>query len=202
MYKKSSLIAVVFCVILAVLISGCSTMVIKLNPKVPLEALQGKRIPYKVSLYMDSQFQEYRFQEHNGAEMSEMDYELGAAAKSLMIETFMRISDGAIIVDKKPPYSPTDKVQATIVIEPHFVAFSENHNAFVRIANYYAAVEFHVTVYDINGNTVLDKNYKGEGNVQGKRTVSPANNYAAPAEVAMSNVIVSLVDDINKLKVQ
>jgi hypothetical protein len=46
---------------------------------------------------------------------------------------------------------------------------------------------------------ILDDYYSEKGDVRGKATHSPGNNYAEPAEQAMSRAIVRIIDDIATL---
>lgn len=179
---------------------GCSTMRITMSPKAPTTELANKHIPFKVALLMDSEFQHYHWKGSSGAEMSKLDYDLGSASKSLFMESFMTVSNGVTLVDSKPPYSDPSRNDIIIVVQPRITGFAEEHNAVLRVANYHAEITYHVTVYDKAGKTVLDKDYPANGIVQGERTVSPASNYAAPAEKAMAQAIVAIIDDISKLK--
>jgi hypothetical protein len=196
--KKIIILASILAISMFIII-GCAPMIIKLSPEIPVSILSGRHLPYRVALYMDNQFQEYHFTEQNNAEMSSMDYELGSAAKSLLIETFMRISQGVLLATHKPPYTQDDNMDATIVIEPHFASFSEEHSAILRTAEYTAHLEFNVIVYDKDGKIVNEKLYQADGAAKGQATYSPASNYAKPAEIALGNLLVLMVDDINAL---
>jgi len=199
--KRRDILTVVILVFLTtVVLAGCTTMKISMNPKVPIEELTSKRIPIKVGLYMDTEFQGYHWKGTSGAEMSKLDYDLGSASKSLFLETFMRVSKSVVLVDRKPPYASQDGIDVTIVIEPHITKFSERHSAILRVADYSAQIEYKVIVYDRKGNVLLDRIYQADGVVRGRATHSPGSNYAAPAEIAMAKAIVMVVDDISKLK--
>jgi hypothetical protein len=180
--------------------AGCTTMNVSMNPKFPGDELAGKRIPVRVGLYMDNEFVNYHWHGQSNAEMSKLDYDFGSASKALFLETFMRVSKGTLIVDKKPPYAPQDQIDVSIVIEPHITSFNEDHSALVRIADYTAHIEYKVTVYDKEGKILLDKTYKADGVAKGHATVSPSSNYAAPAEIAMEKVAVMIVDDLINIK--
>lgn len=180
-------------------LTGCSTMYVKMTPKAPAGELAGKKLPVKVGLLMDGEFQNYHWKGMSKAEMSKLDYDLGSASRGLFLESFMLVSDGIALVDAMPPYSDADKKDVAIVVSPKIASFSEKHNPMVRIANYHAEITYHVTVYDSAGKVLLDKDYSGQGDVKGVATISPASNYAAPAEVAMGNAIVAIVKDIRGL---
>jgi len=179
---------------------GCSTMRITMNPKAPTTELSNKRIPFKVALLMDSEFVNYHWQGTSGAEMSKLDYDLGSASKSLFLEAFMLVSKGVTLVDSKPPYSDSSRNDIVVVVQPKITGFSEEHSAWLRVVNYYSEITYHVSVYDRTGKSVLDKDYKAKGVARGQATVSPGSNYAAPAEKAMAQAIVAIIDDISKLK--
>ncbi|MBI4691048.1 MAG: hypothetical protein HY754_12415 [Nitrospirae bacterium] len=133
--------------------------------------------------------------------MSKLDYDFGSASKSLFLETFMRVSKGIMIVEKRPPYAPSEQIDVSIVIEPHITLFSEDHSAILRIADYTAHIEYKVIVYDKQGNILLDKTYKSDGVARGQATISPSSNYAAPAEIAMGKIVVMIIDDLIKITV-
>jgi len=84
-------------------LAGCTTMRVTMSPKPPNEIV-GERLPFKVGLYLDNEFQGYHWHGTSGAEMSQLDYDLGAASKSLLLETFMRCARGVTFVDKRPPH--------------------------------------------------------------------------------------------------
>jgi hypothetical protein len=178
---------------------GCSTMRISMNPKVQPADLANRHIPYKVALLMDNEFQNYHYFGTSGAEMSKLDYDLGSASKSVFMEAFMVVSKAVTFVEARPPYADPNRSDIAIVIQPRITGFNESHSAFLRLADYHANISYHVWVYDKTGRTVLDKDYSTFGVVQGQATQSPGSNYAAPAEVAMSQAVVALIDDIIRL---
>lgn len=181
--------------------AGCTSMRITMNPKVPSAELWGKRIPYKVGLLMDSAFQNYHWQGTSRAEMSKLDYDLGSASKGLFLESFMLVSKAVTLVDSKPPYSDPSRNDIVIVVEPTITEFSEKHSAWLRVADYYAEITYHVSVYDKTGQRVLEKDYPAKGVARGQATHSPGSNYAAPAERAMAQAIVDIIDDISNLRI-
>jgi len=180
--------------------TGCSTMRITMNPKTPANELAGKNIPFKVALLIDSEFANYHWFGKSGAEMSKLDYDLGSASKSLFLEAFMLVSKGVILVDSKPPYSDPSRSDIVAVVQPRITRFSERHSAMLRVANYYSEITYHVTVYDKTGKSILDKDYPAKGVARGHATLSPGSNYGAPAEKAMAQALVAIIDDISKLK--
>lgn len=182
-------------------LNGCTTMHITMNPKTPSDELIGGKIPVKVALYMDTEFQNYHWHGQSGAEMSKLDYDLGSASKSLFLESFMLVSKAVVLVNSAPPYSDVDKSDISVVVRPKIVSFSEKHSAVLRVADYHAEITYHVTVYDKNGKVIIEKDYNAIGVVAGKATVSPGSNYAAPAEKAMSNAVVKIIKDISNLKI-
>lgn len=182
-----------------VCLTGCSTMYIKMTPKAPTADLAEKKIPVRIGLLMDGEFQNYHWKGMSKAEMSKLDYDLGSASKGLFLESFMLVSDAVTLVDATPPYSDADKKNIAIVVKPNIASFREKHHPMLRIANYHAEITYHVTVYDSRGKVLLDKDYVGHGDVKGVRTISPASNYAAPAEEAMGAVVVAIVKDIREL---
>lgn len=189
-------------VALVLSVTGCTTMKITMNPKAPANDLAKGKIPCKVGLLMDSTFQSYHWMGKSGAEMSKLDYDLGSASKSLFLESFMQTTKAVTLVNSKPPYSEADLKDVVIAVEPKIVGFSEKHSAVLRIANYEANITYHICVYDSSGKLLIDKDYSGNGVVQGKATNSPGSNYAAPAERAMSQAIVAIIDDIRKLPIK
>ena len=196
-------LSVIFYVVVAVVVlflNGCTTMSITMNPKAPLDELAGKKIQAKVALYMDSEFQNYHWHGKSGAELSKLDYDLGSASKSLFLESFMLVSKAVVLVNSTPPFSDADKNDIAVVVKPKIVSFSEDHSALLRTSDYHAEITYHVTVYDKNGKVIIEKDYNAKGVVAGKATHGPGSNYAAPAEKAMANAIVKIIDDISNLK--
>lgn len=192
-----------FYVVIAVVVfflDGCTTIRVTMNPKAPSDELIGGKIPVKVALYMDTEFQNYHWHGQSNAEMSKLNYDLGSASKSLFLESFMLVSKAVVLVNSAPPYSDVDKSDISVVVRPRIVSFSEKHSPVLRIADYHAEITYHVTVYGKNGKVIIEKDYNAIGVVAGNATVSPGSNYAAPAEKAMSNAVVKIIKDISNLK--
>lgn len=200
--KQSTIAALVITLSMSLVgLSGCSTMRITVNSKVPAE-ITG-RLPYAIGLYFTPEFETYRWRGPAAMELSWLDYDLGSASKSLFIETSMRLARLTLLVQRKPPYSGPDEPAVAIVIDPRIVGFGEEHSAFLRIADYTAHIEYRAIVYDRAGAVLLDKIYRGDGETQGTQTPTPSqdSNFLAPAAIAMSRAIAALVKDVSRLPV-
>ena len=75
-----------------VCLTGCSTMYVKMTPNAPAADLAGEKIPLRVGLLMDGEFQNHHWKGMSKAEMSKLDYDLGSASKGLFLESFMLVS--------------------------------------------------------------------------------------------------------------
>jgi len=196
--KRGSISALAIALGISVVgLSGCSTMKIAMNPKVPADITT--RLPYGVGLYLTPEFERYHWHGTSKAEGRGLDYDLGSASKALFLETFLRLARGAMLVGRKPPDDNPGEPAAAIVIEPKIVGFGEEHSAFWRIAAYTAHIEYRTVVYDRTGAVLLDKVYRGDGEARGARTLDPTGNYAAPADIAMSRAIAALFRDLTQL---
>lgn len=180
------------------LLSGCA-MHVKMNPILAQVNIQDKHINAKVGLYLDETFSNYHWQGNNVAEMSKMDYELGAASKSLFLEAFLRVAASVVLVNGDPPYAEAEKKDIAIVVRPAIVRFAEDHSAILRIANYTATITYHVTVRDATGAVLLDRDFAATGVAKGEATYSPASNYAAAAEKAMTTALSEIIEAVAKL---
>lgn len=187
-------------------LTGCSTMYIKMTPRVPSAKLAGKKIPVKVGLLMDTEFQGYHWYGRTDAELwSKLDYDLGSASKRLFTESFMLVSKAVVLVDTRPPYSDPDKQDIAVVVKPKIAAFSEKHSLWWRHVDYHADITYHITIYGSNGEVLLDRDYSAPGVVRGVQTSGPGDlpvdNYAAPAIMAMEIAVVNIIEDICKLNI-
>lgn len=178
-------------------ISGCS-MQLTMSPLVSSAELAERRIPQKVALFMDSDFQNYQWDGFSGAEWAKLHYELGPASKNLFLQAFKLVANDVTLVESKPPFADPARNDIAIVVQPRIVSFSEKHSLLIRNADYYAEITYHVTVYDKAGQTILDKDYSAEGVAMGWTDLN--RNYEAPVEKAMEQVIVTIIDDISKLR--
>jgi len=179
-------------------LSGCSTMQIAMNPKVPGDI--SCRLPYRVGLYLAPEFEGYHWPGTLKGEGRGLDYDLGSASTALFLQTFMHVAREVQLVNRKPPYSGPDEPSVSIVIEPQLVGFGEYQSG-VWITAFGAHIDYRAIVYDRTGAVLLDKMYRGDGEAQGARTYSPAGNFAAPAEIAMSRAIAALLSDVCQLSV-
>jgi hypothetical protein len=157
-------------------------------------ALDGKHIPCKITLFIDRASQNYHWQGFSDAELRGLDYDLGSASKNLFLDAFKRVSEGVTLVDSMPAYPANDLF---LVVHPRIGGFSEKHNLFIRNADYHAEITYHITVYDNKGKIILEKDYTGRGVQMG--TINVPRNHAAPAEKAMAQAIMAIIDDISKL---
>jgi len=176
-------------------LSGCA-MHIKMNQSLNEVNIGDKHINARVGLFLDNTFSDYHWHGNNVAEMSKMDYELGAASKNLFLEAFMRLCTSVTLVNAEPPYVEPDKKDITIVVKPAIIGFSEDHSAILRVANYTASITYHVKVTGAQGETLIDRDYTGTGVAKGEATYSPASNYAAAAEKAMTAALSAIIGDI------
>jgi len=193
-----SVISFIFVVILTALtagVSGC-TMTITMNPSVLVIDEVKKNIPGKVTLFMDREFQNYHWQGFSGAELSGLDYALGQASKNLFLDAFRRAADGVTLVETMPAPEPAGS-GIVLVVRPVIGGFSEDHSVWIRNANYYAEITYHVIVYDRKGKIVLEKDYTAQGVAMG--SIDVHRNHAAPAEKAMAAAVMKIIDDVSKL---
>lgn len=195
MSRAIRFVVTVMIVALATGVTGC-TMHITMNPTSAVE-LTKKPIPGKITLLIDSEFQNYHWQGFSGAELRGLDYDLGSASKNLFIEVFRQASDGVTVVESMPTYPVPGRSGVVMVVHPRIGRFSEQHSLFIRNADYYAEITYHVTVYDKTGKIVLEKDFCAKGVEMG--SIDLYRNYAAPAEKAMARAIVTIIDDISKL---
>jgi hypothetical protein len=178
-------------------VTGCGPMHLTMNPTAAVD-LADKHIPCKITLFLDSEFQNYHWEGFSGAELRALDYDLGSASKNLFIRAFTLASDGVTIVGSRPTYPIPGHSNMVLVVHPSIGRFSEEHNTFKRNANYYAEITYHVIVYDKTGQIVLENDYTARGVEMGSTNLY--RNYAAPAEKAMTQAIVKIIDDLSKLQ--
>jgi hypothetical protein len=193
MKRKITFVVAVMVVALVAGVTGCGPLHIAMNPSSEFE-LEKKHIPCKITLFMDSEFQNYHWQGFSDAELRGLDYDLGSASKNLFLDAFKRVSDGVTLAESRPKYPVNDLV---LVVHPRIGGFSEKHSLWIRNADYHAEITYHVTVYDKTGKIVLDNDYTARGVQMG--TINVSRNYAAPAEKAMAQAIMTIIDDISKL---
>jgi len=190
------LVAATFLALAAAGLTGCGPMHIAMNPTSELD-LANRHIPCKITLFLDSEFQNYHWEGFSSAEVRGLDYGLGSASKNLFVRAFTLASDGFTLVESRPLFPLSNPDGIILVVHPRIGRFSETHNTFIRNANYYAEITYHVTVYDQAGKTVLENDYPARGVAMG--SVDVYRNYAAPAEKAMAQAIVTIIDDISRL---
>ncbi len=193
--KKTNVIAAVLFIALALGVSGC-TLHLSMNPTSALD-LGKKHIPCKIILLVDSDFQNYHWEGFSDAELQGLDYDLGSASKNLFVRAFTVASEGVTVVGAKPAFPVRGGSGIVLVVHPRIDKFSEKHNFFIRNADYYAEITYHVTVYDKTGKIVLENDYRAQGAEMGG--IDLHRNYAAPAEIAMAQAVVSIIDAISKL---
>ncbi len=173
-------------------ITGC-TMHITMNPSSSVE-FANKTIPCKITLFMDNAFQNFHWQGFSDAELRGLDYDLGSASRDLFIDAFKRASYSVTLVESMPTYPLNDLV---LVVRPGISGFSEKHSLFIRNANYYAEITYHIKVYDKIGKVILEKDYSATGVEMGSTDLY--RNYATPAEKAMAQAIRNIIDDVSKI---
>jgi hypothetical protein len=197
MRRIITFVAVVMVVALAAGVTGCGPLHLTMNPSSEFE-LANKHIPCKITLFIDRDFQNYHWQGFSDAELRGLDYDLGSASKNLFLDAFKRVSDGVTLVESRPTYPIPGRNDIVLVVHPRIGRFSEKHNLFIRNADYHAEITYHVTIYDKTGKIVLENDYTARGVQMG--TINVPRNYAAPAEKAMAQAIMTIIDDISKLK--
>jgi hypothetical protein len=198
MSKAMTLVVAVMVVAVAMGMTGCASIQVKMNPEALVDEHVNKRqIQSKIILFMDREFQNYHWQGFSGGELRTLDYDLGTASKNLFIKAFTLVSKDVSFVESMPTYSAVHD-RLVLVVHPRIAGFSEKHNPFIRNADYYAEITYHVTVYNRAGKVVLEKDYSANGVEMGGMSVY--RNYAAPAETAMVRAIVKIIDDMSKLK--
>jgi len=188
----------VMLVALAAGVTGCGPMYITMNPSVLAVDQVKKNIPGKVTLFMDHEFRNYHWEGFSKTELRGLDYALGSASKNLFLETFKRAADGVALVETMPAPEPVNS-DIVLVVRPRIGGFSEDHNMFIRNANYYAEITYHVTIYDKTGKIVLEKDYFAREAEMGN--IDVYRNHAAPAEKAMAQAVLKIMDDISRLAI-
>lgn len=178
-------------------LSGCS-LNLTMSPMVSSAELGGRQIPHKIALLLDDEFASYQWHGFSDAEMAKLHYDLGRASKDLFLMAFRLAADEVVLVETRPPFPEPDRHDIAIVVQPRIAGFSERHSLWIRNANYYAEITYHVTVYDQSGRTILDQDYSAEGAAMGWTDLN--RNYEAPVEKAMEQVIVKIVDDVSRLR--
>jgi hypothetical protein len=197
MRRIITFVAAVMIFALAAGVTGCGPMHLTMNPTSAVD-LANKHIPCKIILFLDSEFQNYHWEGFSDAELRGLDYDLGSASKNLFVRAFTLASDGVTLVESMPTYPIPGPNDIVLVVHPRIGRFSEKHNLFIRNADYYAEITYHVTIYDKTGKIVLENDYTARGVQMG--TINVPRNYAAPAEKAMAQAIMTIIDDISKLK--
>jgi hypothetical protein len=197
MRRIITFVAAVMIFALAAGITGCGPMHLTMNPTSAVD-LANKHIPCKIILFLDSEFQNYHWEGFSDAELRGLDYDLGSASKNLFVRAFTLASDGVTVVGSMPAYPVPGPNGIVLVVHPRIGRFSEKHSTFIRNANYYAEITYHVTIYDKTGKIVLEHDYSASGVEMG--SIDVYRNYAAPAEKAMAQAIVTIIDDISKLR--
>lgn len=172
-------------------LTGC-TMHVTMNPSSAAE-FPNKAIPCKVVLYIDKAFRNYHWEGFSAAELSSLDYDLGSASRNLFMDAFKRASYSVAVVESMPAYPLNDPV---LVVHPAISGFNESHSLFIRNANYYAEITYHIRVYDKAGKMILEKDYSARGAEMGR--TDAYRNYAAPAEKAMAQAIGDIIDDMSR----
>jgi hypothetical protein len=183
-------------VALAAGIAGCGPMHIAMNSTSVLD-LSNKHIPCRITLFLDSEFQNYHWEGFSKAELRGLDYDLGSASKNLFVRAFTLASDGVTVVESRPTYPVSGGGDGVLVVHPRIGAFGEKHNAFKRNTDYYAEITYYVTVYDRTGKIVLENDYSTQRAEMG--SIDVYRNHAAPAEKAMAQAVTKIIDDISKL---
>lgn len=195
MNRKTIFVTAVMLFALSTGVMGCA-MRITMNPSSTVEGVD-KHIPCKIILFMDGEFQNYHWQGFSGADLRGLDYDLGSASKNLFVRAFTLASDGVTVVESPPAYPVAGRDDIVLVVHPSIGGFSEDHSLWIRNTDYHAGITYHVIVYDKTGKIVLEKDYGAMGVEIG--SIDVYRNYAAPAEKAMAQAIVMIIDDISKL---
>ena len=199
MRRIITFVAAVMIFALAAGVTGCGPMHLTMNPTSAVD-LANKHISCKIILFLDSEFQNqnYQWEGFSDAELRGLDYDLGSASKNLFVRAFTLASDGVTLVESMPAYPVPGRNDIVLVVHPRISTFSEKHSTFIRNANYYAEITYHVIAYDKTGKIVLENDYSARGVEMGSMDVY--RNYAAPAEKAIAQAIVTIIDDIIKLR--
>lgn len=177
-------------------LTGCS-LNLAMSPLVSSAELGGRQLPYKVALVLDDEFKSYRWHGFSGAEMAKLHYDLGSASKDLFLMAFGLVADEVVLVEIPPPYSEPERSAIAIAVRPRIAGFSERHSLWIRNADYYAEITYHVTVYDHSGRTILDQDFSAEGVAMGWSDLN--RNYEAPVEKAMEQAIGKIVAAVSAL---
>ena len=180
---------------LALCFTGC-TLHITMNPSSATDMEYG-RIQGQIILVMDSEFTKYHWEGFSVGELRGLDYDLGGASKNLFSDAFRRTSASVSVVETRPAFPITGSEGIILVVQPRIGGFSEKNNPFIRNANYYVTITYHVIVCDKIGKVLLQKDYTETGVEMG--TIDLYRNYAAPAETAMARAVRAMIADIGKL---
>lgn len=181
---------------LAAAVSGCGPMHIAMNPASALDPA-GRHVPCKITLLLDREFQNYHWEGFSRADLRGLDYDLGSASKNLFIRAFTLASDGVTVVESRPSFPVLDTAGIVLVVHPRISGFAEKHNAFKRNADYYAEITYQIKVYDKTGRVVLENDYTAGSAQMGG--IDVYRNHAAPAEKAMAQAVMKIIDDIGRL---
>ena len=191
--------ATIMVVTLVACTTGC-TMHITMRPEVSSDKLTNRLIPCKIVLFIDSEFKNYHWHGFSDAELRSLDYDLGSASKDLFLDALTRVSNEVTLVESRPTYADLVHEGIILVVHPSIVGFRETHSLWIRNADYYAEITYHVTAFDKSDKIILENDYSAEGVAMGGTNLYL--NYAAPAERAMEQVIMTIIDEISKLKCQ
>jgi hypothetical protein len=183
----------------AAVVAGCGTMNIAMTPAPPSEQIGDQRLPIVVGLYFDDAFQNYHWQASGKGDLADRDFDLGAASKSLFLETFTLLTRSVALVNGKPPDPAVLRSGAALVIWPRITGFAPDQSAVLGVGDYSASITYSVTAYDRKGNEVLNKDYVGRGTASGEAKTTPTRIQAVAPERAMTNAMAQLVEDIKKL---
>ena len=181
------------------LATGCTTMEVKISPSLSGQLRVTKRLPAKVGLLVDEDFDSFHHHASCAGEMSKLDFDLGTPSKHAFLEMLAGSCRSVVLVRGKPPYKPEAGIDVDLVLRPSIVSFDHGAPAIMRTGTYDASIEYGVSVWDRNGHMLLDKSYHVEGHVAGRATHSPGENFARPVEQAIASAMRALLDDLTTL---
>lgn len=197
MNRTIPFVAFVIFAALASGVMGCSPLRISMNPTATMEPA-ARHIPCTIILFLDNDFRHYRWEGFSKAELRGLSYDLGSASMNLFVRAFTQAADHVAVVTGRPEFPLSAGGDIVLVVYPRIGAFSEEHHAFIRNADYVAEITYRVTIYDKTGRIVLENDYRARAAQMGDADVY--RNFAAPAEKAMAKAALRIIDDIGKLQ--
>lgn len=151
-----------------VFLTGCAHTII-VSPKRPVK-LTTEEIPLSVGLYITNEFKNYKISESRMGDT--WNYiNLGEASSAQFQLAFEQTFRIVKVIGEKPPFLTPKTVVLDVVIEPKIGSFYFDI-PLTKFQVYPAKIRYHIIVYDINGEILLEKSVEGIGDTRGFATFS------------------------------